>query len=539
MPLKDLRVGLRVADSEGNYGTVRYIGPVAASKVKTDEWIGVEWDDPTRGKHDGSCLDESGVFHRYFECAFGAGSFVKEHKLLLGRSFLEALYERYQDTSEASEAGDNYALTARGNQKPIEFVGEEVIRRWQRLEVISKVTLPRLNIAFAGENIEPIAGHFQHVDIQNNLMSSWMEVARIAVQIPSLESYYILGNRMETVTPEVVVSLPPGCFAHIKTFCISKCRVPSWESVLLLQPLLPALEDLFMTHSRLFDLPSYDPQENPMTVTGFSRLQRIDLSNCELSSWGQILSLGSLPELREVLADDNPISRITPCPPDFFKNLSRFSLSGIQIEAWSDIDCFSTYTALRNLRVSEIPFLVNKGISESRANVIARLGQITFLNGSPITEKERSNAENTYVRRCLRDFECDSDIAVERIIDSGLHPRFAELHRRYSSDLVALSKNKGSSALQNDIVEVTLRNQTFIGSGSLEPVCKKIPSSLQVARLRQIVKQLFHIEPILQRISVRVYKDAMPVLMEDDDLTLAQYGVVNGAEIFINEDKAY
>jgi tubulin-specific chaperone E len=40
--------------------TVRYIGPVAGTQK---EWLGVEWDDPTRGKHDG---EHQGV--KYFSC---------------------------------------------------------------------------------------------------------------------------------------------------------------------------------------------------------------------------------------------------------------------------------------------------------------------------------------------------------------------------------------------------------------------------------------------------------------------------------------
>ncbi len=45
---------------EGNLCTVRYIGPVAGTK---GQWLGVEWDDPTRGKHSG---EHDGK--RYFAC---------------------------------------------------------------------------------------------------------------------------------------------------------------------------------------------------------------------------------------------------------------------------------------------------------------------------------------------------------------------------------------------------------------------------------------------------------------------------------------
>lgn len=40
--------------------TIRYFGPVAE---KPGEWLGLEWDDPARGKHDGT---HEGV--PYFTC---------------------------------------------------------------------------------------------------------------------------------------------------------------------------------------------------------------------------------------------------------------------------------------------------------------------------------------------------------------------------------------------------------------------------------------------------------------------------------------
>lgn len=42
--------------------TVRYIGPVEGTGEEK-EWLGVEWDDPTRGKHNG---EHKG--RKYFTC---------------------------------------------------------------------------------------------------------------------------------------------------------------------------------------------------------------------------------------------------------------------------------------------------------------------------------------------------------------------------------------------------------------------------------------------------------------------------------------
>ncbi|XP_039235501.1 tubulin-specific chaperone E-like [Pipra filicauda] len=43
-----------------DYGTVRYMGSVART---SGIWLGVEWDDPQRGKHDG-CYEGT----QYFKC---------------------------------------------------------------------------------------------------------------------------------------------------------------------------------------------------------------------------------------------------------------------------------------------------------------------------------------------------------------------------------------------------------------------------------------------------------------------------------------
>jgi dynactin complex subunit len=57
--VSDLRVGTRLSYG-GDLCTVRYIGEVKGTK---GEWLGVEWDDASRGKHDGQA---GGV--KYFTC---------------------------------------------------------------------------------------------------------------------------------------------------------------------------------------------------------------------------------------------------------------------------------------------------------------------------------------------------------------------------------------------------------------------------------------------------------------------------------------
>lgn len=79
------RINQRVRDGDGFYATVLYVGPVASAKNQKETYVGVEWDDDTRGKHDGSVISRStNAIVRHFKCESSsptAGSFVKPSKV--------------------------------------------------------------------------------------------------------------------------------------------------------------------------------------------------------------------------------------------------------------------------------------------------------------------------------------------------------------------------------------------------------------------------------------------------------------------------
>jgi hypothetical protein len=220
------------------------------------------------------------------------------------------------------------------------------------------------------------------------------------------------------------------------------------------------------------------------------------------------------------------------------------------------VDKLATYPSLRALRLSQIPLFVGRGSSEVRPEVIARIKQLAFFNGSQITMRERAEAEKNYCRIVL--FEAANRRAAAeastvfaaapvvtdatsaaQLVDVQLHPRFAELMVTYGADLAPPTKSGGGPMnLAAELVSVTFRNLSFGSNGSLEPVTKKLPRSLQVSKLQLMVKQLFGLEPRLQHLSMRVHKDAPPTFLDDEKSSLQYYGVAEGAEIFINEAKA-
>jgi hypothetical protein len=140
---------------QGHRGTIRFHGPVAGTK---GTWLGIEWDDPARGKHDGS---KDGV--RYFECTYaarhplcpfsarltarstrsvpGAGSFLRPSpQLELGTSFTKALSGKYVEDFQGSQ--EKVVLGSSASAIVVEAVNLDMIRgNLARLETLREVSL--------------------------------------------------------------------------------------------------------------------------------------------------------------------------------------------------------------------------------------------------------------------------------------------------------------------------------------------------------------------------------------------------------------
>lgn len=237
-------IGKRLSFAD-NLCTVRYVGEVTGTK---GQWLGVEWDDPFRGKHAGKA---GGV--QYFECkqlsssrfdcdssflifshwirkllptfnpgksdSGTSGSFIRPtRKADLTRSFLQALRHKYapddSDATDRSQTGDlnvaYEAVTLRAESRPIRISGKEVeevgfdkIRRQlARLDELKVVILDGLRIkeevkkaefregwklsgASEGE-IRKTCPSIVELDLSRNLLEDWYEVAFICQQLPNL-----------------------------------------------------------------------------------------------------------------------------------------------------------------------------------------------------------------------------------------------------------------------------------------------------------------------------------------------------------------
>lgn len=181
------RIGQRLS-YDGALCTVRFIGPVADT---TGTWLGVEWDDASRGKHNGS---HRGL--RYFSCLSSSAtpaSFVRptrpaEHLT----TFLDALREKYagQDATAIDTGRQQVVISG----KVAEEVGFDKIRRQQaQLGELRIVILDGMRILDSAaeesrrrDEIREVCPKVVELDLSRNLFTGFGPVVDICRQLPKL-----------------------------------------------------------------------------------------------------------------------------------------------------------------------------------------------------------------------------------------------------------------------------------------------------------------------------------------------------------------
>lgn len=189
-PPPGIRISRRLSFS-GQLCTVRYNGPVAGT---TGIWLGVEWDNPTLGKHAGR---HNGI--TYFTCRSAsptAASFVRHTRPHdQPKSFLEALRDKY--VAEASPFVPALKRQIFFNGKLAEEIGfEKVAAQQALLGELRVVILDGLLVAgmTAGEDdalldgfawnrlvdeVGKTCGNISELDLSRNPIGSWKSVLGI------------------------------------------------------------------------------------------------------------------------------------------------------------------------------------------------------------------------------------------------------------------------------------------------------------------------------------------------------------------------
>ena len=363
------RTRVRSSKTGGYYrGTVAYVGTVASAPWvdRHTVYAGIVWDDPDRGKHDGSVVCRTTnqlVRHGFCARHATAASFVKLQRLLLvenesgtlgtsctGQALtVELLRQKYVDLDDAECVAPNNLLphmaqTASGrNNKAIELLGELKIRKRQQLSDLTSISL---RLAGISSIVAPSSSsscwqqlqHVQEIDLAGNLLWEWEQVWNLLGErgcLPNLRKLSVASNRLgdwhyDTNQQQV--------YPKVRHLNVNETNIQKVSTILALGRAFPSLEELVLANNATNQAKFYLVAESstrdenssgvssPLCIrtnvdvvddddddllpsqlaTAFDNLKFLDCSNCTGLFSNPVQAWSQLPNLQSLSLDDNP-----------------------------------------------------------------------------------------------------------------------------------------------------------------------------------------------------------------------------------------
>ncbi|KAK5134122.1 hypothetical protein LTR08_006897 [Meristemomyces frigidus] len=438
--------------------TVRYIGSVAN---KSGEWLGVEWDDPLRGKHNGVY---DGV--TYFTCRSAsttAASFLRpDQPWDKSRSFLQALREKY--ASKAVQQDAIYFST-----KQAEEVGfAKFAARQAELRGIHVVVLDRMCIRHRTDDAEDgsitaVCSEVTDLDIGGNLFETIEEVYALCRRLPKLRSLTLDGNRFSIPDRSLGSSLT--ALPNVRTLRLSNVlMVWDTEVTRLLRDTFPGLHTLVANGNAW-------TTAAPNHATLPKGLKTLDLSG---NAFTALAGIGCVANsaVETLILKNNSIAHLRPDSHHSqatFPSVRELDIRHNNLATWTFFNSLpTTLPNLIHLRTTNNPLYENLVSADGKFLLpedgymltIARLPLLQTLNYSKITEKERLNAEIFYLNQIALESSLTASDALAQAVRAG-HPRWQALCEEYGEPAIKRTSTGAQNALDPNSLAARLIMLTF------------------------------------------------------------------------------
>ncbi|KFP68647.1 Tubulin-specific chaperone E [Cariama cristata] len=497
------------------YATVRYVGSVPPT---AGIWLGVEWDDPQRGKHDGTYEGT-----QYFRCRHPrGGSFIRPNKANFGVDFLTAVKDRYglndqQDVQHGTET------TLVFGKKTVEFVGMDSIAEQQRQDQLNQlvdISVRECAVSRAGqkEEISRTCANIRNINLSKNLLSSWETVTAIASQVQNLETLNISENKMTFPSTSTYVS---SVFSKLRILALNQTEI-TWTEVLLCAPGWPALEELYLTSNNITVL------ERPDNV--LQTLKSLDLSDNRLLDGNQLHLIAHLPRLEQLILRNTGLTSIHfpdagfGCKTKMFPSLKRLAINDNKISEWSSINELDKLPSLRSLQCHNNPFSdTEKNPETLRQLIIAKISQLEVLNKKGAELDYRKIFGNDWLA-AGGNWNPEKNKPSEEFL--AAHPRYPALCLKYGAPEEGELKGRQPLTLKNQLLTLTIKCPE---KPEQKPVEKKLPESMTIQRVKGLLYRLLNIPGSELKLSYKSSKlEGREVELDNDLKPLQFYSIENG-----------
>nr|XP_046232483.1 tubulin-specific chaperone E isoform X2 [Scatophagus argus] len=498
-------VGRRVSCGKER-ATVRYVGPVPPT---AGLWLGVEWDHPERGKHDGS---HDGV--QYFTCRHPTGgSFVRPAKVSFGLDFLSAMCQRYEVSreevlSEASGRCDWWAVEERRNEELPSLL----------------LSSSEVNGPGAAGDIRKTTPNVKWLDLTRTLLSCWDDVAAISTQLEHLETLHLSFNKLRLPSE---VAAHRQAFSGLRVLGLNGCDL-TWPQILQCAPMWPQLEELSVEGNDITEL------QRPDGV--LQSLKTLSLSGNPVVQ-DSVLSLSALPRLESLKLCETGLSdlRFDDAAPGqltaMFPALTSLNLDSNSITQWSVVDELAKLPALVKLSCRRNRLVSHDGNPETATQmIVAKLGRLVFLNGCEIHPEERRGAELDYIKMFGEEWlkaGGRSQLSSQFVCQ---HPRYLSLIDKYGAPEESEVKKLKPFALKNQLLKVTF---VFPDDAERKPIEKKLPASMDIQKVKGLLHRLLKVPVADLKLSYTTAEEGTEFEISNVMKSLHFYAVKDGDQVLV------
>lgn len=514
--LSNIKIGERI-ECMGYFGTVKYIGSV---DTYPSIWLGIDWDDESRGKHNGTV---NGI--QYFETRFPkSGSFVRPEKVQFGHSVVESIISRYghKEDEITAQKLQQYLLNIQQSMNApfLEMVGfEKVFSKQSHFNDLRVVNLRLQNIRSAGESgqLIELCPNIQELDLSKNLITSWKTVFEICDQLKQLRWLSLSENilNMQEKNDE------DKSFESVEILVCSAMHL-NWQNMLQISRSFPKLIE--------FRAPCNDLKNLDTPAGYFQSLKILDIEDTPIENWSEICKLSVITNLEELIIGNIGLRKITfdgnSNKVDTFPNLKKLSISHNNIDNWESFNELNRLQALEDLRCVKNPILETENEATRFQIIVARIANLKVFNGSEIKAESRRGAEYDYIKLYGLEWLKVKN-TEEKNAFLKLHNRYQELIEKHGS------VEEAELIVKSNTIKSNLINLKIIYGEQI--VSKKLPQTFLVQRLHMLVQKLFK----LNERPTLVYSSAdskIRINLDDQQKEIGFYSIQEGDRILVYKD---
>ena len=541
-------LGKRVELNEKT-ATIKYVGPLKHKKnAKENEiWLGLEWDDKTRGKHNGTVEG-----YEYFKtsCNENSGSLIKMTKVNIGQTFKGALNYKYnfyeeegneyhKDVDKALEK-DNFIVTDKKIIN-IELVGKEkAAKKFSEFAYMPCIDLSFSYINNLGNDLANILPRLKELSLTRTLLTKWSDLLSLLIQLKNLNLLNFSENILvfDDLFEEQIKKFIYGEYKqHLNTLVLNNCNLDVYH-LIKISPLFTQLDYLYLKDNKI-NPDTYEKSENKKYIDenisniekNTQNLKYLSLEQNKINIFFFGYKIFKSPKLKYINMNQNLVSELISQKNEdedkkllelFKKSMTHISLdyNMFKKEDYTKIMVDLESMELKDIDILNNGFIDKVGIEKVKIEMIGRNPQMTILNNTTITKIMRRDAEKQYLIDLVKEYinslgnNAFDKFVFEKYMEKT-HKQYFKLRKKFFDpldDYENLTKKNNTNTMKSNMAEIVLQ----FGEKTIN---RKFPKSTIFTNLKNLSVRLFKIDGDAL-LSFYLKNGDKEELIEDETITL-------------------